>query len=53
MDLLTAERNRLALCWSEAVKPNLKVPIALLEGQQGDVEAELEVRVNALSAWRA
>lgn len=53
IDMLTAEPNRLALCWSDAVKLNLGAHIAFLEEQLGGVEHELEARVNACPAWQA
>jgi transposase len=53
IDMLTAERNRLALCWSDTVKVNLMAHIVFLEEQLDGVERELEARVKASSAWQA
>lgn len=53
VEMLTAERNRLALCTNALVKRSLLEHIAFLQGQQQDTEDALKQRVEASSAWKA
>lgn len=51
IDMLTSEKNRLALTSSASVRADLEKHIAFLESQQKALEAQLETRVAKDDAW--
>lgn len=51
VEMLTSERNRLALSSSKAVRVNLEQHIVFLESQMQALEEELEIRVAKDSGW--